>query len=104
MNISSIKELPNNRIATRVATCFLMNGKTELRVYERNLVERYGINEKFILVPLFINYYSKNNFQTPEFFMITRILFLKKSLTCEDIHKRVFAIFFRNNKYFYYIP
>jgi hypothetical protein len=44
MNISSIKELPHNRIATRVATCFLMNGKTELRVYERNLVERYGIH------------------------------------------------------------
>ena len=62
------------------------------------LVERYGINEKFILVPLFINYYSKNNFQTPEFFMITRILFLKKSLTCEDIHKRVFEIFCENIK------
>ena len=44
MNIMCVKELPHNRIATKVATCFLMNGKTELRVYERNLVERYGIH------------------------------------------------------------
>jgi hypothetical protein len=44
MNIMSVKVLPHNRIATRVATCFLMNGKTELRVYERNLIEKYELH------------------------------------------------------------
>ena len=57
-------------------------------------VEKYGLSEKFILVPLFINFIiNKNNYNNPQFFMITRILFLKKSLTCEDIHKLVFNIF-----------
>ena len=42
MNIMSVKELPGNRIATRVATCFLTKGKTELRIYEKDLLERYG--------------------------------------------------------------
>ena len=71
---------------------------TEQPKFGNILVEKYGLNEKFILVPLFINYYSKNNFQSPEFFMITRILFLKKSITCEDIHKLVFKIFSENIK------
>ena len=40
MNIMSVKQLPGNRIATRVATCFLMKGsKVELRVYERGLIK-----------------------------------------------------------------
>ena len=56
-------------------------------------VEKYGLSEKYILVPLFINCYTKNTFNEPQFFMITRILFLKKSQTCEDIHKLVFKIF-----------
>ena len=57
------------------------------------VVEKYGLSEKFILVPLFINYYSKNSFPKSSFFTITRILFLKKSQTCEEIHKLVFKIF-----------
>ena len=56
-------------------------------------IEKYGLNDNFILVPLFINYYDKKKFQKPEFFMITRILFLKKSYTCREIHKIVFKIF-----------
>ena len=40
----SVKELPHNRIATRVATCFMISGKVELRVYEKTLIEKYGIH------------------------------------------------------------
>ena len=38
--MDSYKELPNNRIAIRVATCFVANNKAELRVYEESLMKR----------------------------------------------------------------
>ena len=44
MNIMSVKQLPNKKIATRVATCFLMNGGIELRIYERNLMQKDGVH------------------------------------------------------------
>ena len=58
------------------------------------VVEKYGLNDNFILVPLFINYYSKSQFHKPAFFMITRIIFLRKNNTCKEIHKIVFKIFY----------
>ena len=67
--------------------------KIEQPKFGNIIVEKYGLSEKFILVPLFINYYDKDYFHSPKFFMITRILFIKKSKTCEDIHRMVFDIF-----------
>ena len=72
--------------------------KIEQPKFGNIIIEKYGLSEKFILVALFINYYEKNNFHHPRFFMITRILFLKQSYTCEDIHKIVFKIFCENIK------
>ena len=57
------------------------------------IVENYGINDKFILVPLYINEYSNSTFNNPQFFMFPRILLLNKDMTCKDIHKLVFKIF-----------
>ena len=66
---------------------------TEKPKFGNIVVENYGLNKDFILVPLFINYYDKNTFTNPSFFVITRILFLKKNSTCKEIHKLVFKIF-----------
>ena len=44
MNIIQIEGSPHVKIATRVATCFLMNGKTELTVYEKNLIKQLWRN------------------------------------------------------------
>lgn len=41
---NSYKELPNNKIATRVATCIIKGNKTELRIYEENLIRKYNIS------------------------------------------------------------
>ena len=57
------------------------------------IVENYGLNSNFILVPLFINQYREKNFEKPEFLMLPRILLLKKDITCKEIHKLIFKIF-----------
>jgi hypothetical protein len=57
------------------------------------IVENYGLNDKFILVPLYINEYSKETFYKPNFLMFPRILLLNKDITCKEIHKLVFKIF-----------
>ena len=57
------------------------------------IVENYGLNDKFILVPLYINEYSKETFFKPQFLMFPRILVLNKDITCKEIHKLVFKIF-----------
>ena len=69
------------------------NSTTEKPKFGNIIVENYGLNKEFILVPLFINYYNKNTFTNPSFFIITRILFLKKNITCKEIHKLIFKIF-----------
>jgi len=66
---------------------------TEKPKFGNIVLEKYGLNDEFILVPLFINSYDKDTFTNPSFFVITRILFLKKSNTCKEIHKIVFKIF-----------
>ena len=57
------------------------------------IVENYGLNDKFILVPLYIRGYTNENFYKPDFIMFPRILVLNKDITCKEIHKLVFAIF-----------
>ena len=57
------------------------------------IVENYGLNDNFILVPLYINCYNEKNFNNPEFIIFPRILLLKKDITCKEIHKLIFKIF-----------
>lgn len=57
------------------------------------ITENYGLKDKFLLVPLYINKYSENNFEKSEFLMFPRILVLNKDMTCKEIHKLVFKIF-----------
>lgn len=42
--MSSYRELPRNRVAIRVATCFVWEEKVELRVYERDLIRSNHIS------------------------------------------------------------
>ena len=57
------------------------------------IVENYGLNEKYILIPLYINGYNEKNFEKPEFIYLPRILVVKKDISCKDLHKLVFKIF-----------
>ena len=57
------------------------------------LVENYGLNDNFILVPLHISWYNEKYFKMPQFIMFPRILVLNKDISCKDIHKLVFKIF-----------
>ena len=57
------------------------------------IVENYGLNDNFILVPLYINCYNDKNFNNPEFIIFPRLLLLKKDITCKEIHKLIFKIF-----------
>ena len=57
------------------------------------IVDFYGLNDNYILVPLYINHYCQKDFRSPKFVTISRILFLKKDITCKDLHKLIFKIF-----------
>ena len=57
------------------------------------VIDYYGLNDNYILVPLYINHCSSNDFDRPKFVTISRILFLKKDITCKDLHKLIFKIF-----------
>ena len=62
-------------------------------IFGNVIVENYGLNEKYILIPLYINWYNEQNFEKPEFIYLPRILLVKKDITCKDLHKLVFKIF-----------
>ena len=57
------------------------------------VVDNYGLNDNFILVPLYINCYNEKTFNNPEFIIFPRILLLKKDITCKEIHKLIFKVF-----------
>ena len=57
------------------------------------IVENYGLNDNFILVPLHLHWYNEDKFKNSEFLYFPRILLLKKDITCKEIHKLVFKIF-----------
>ena len=57
------------------------------------IVDNYGLNDNYILVPLYINSYNNKNFKSPKFVTISRILILEKNITCKEIHKLIFKIF-----------
>ena len=57
------------------------------------IVEKYGLNDNYILVPLFINCYSHQTFENSSFFMFFLILILDKNYTCEKIHEIVYNLF-----------
>ena len=61
------------------------------------IVENYGLNSNFILVPLFINQYREKNFEKPEFLMLPRILLLKKDF----FFLSIFEILNHQIKFFY---
>ena len=57
------------------------------------IVENYGLNDNFILVPLHITWYNEKCFKFPQFIIFPRILLVNKDITCKDLHKLVFKIF-----------
>ena len=71
------------------------NSKKEKNIpkFGKVIVENYGLNDNFLLVPLHLNWYNQENFKKPSFIYFPRILLLKKDMTCKEIHKLVFKIF-----------
>ena len=90
--ISYYQQISDDDKSTNVNSNNKINSAEQIK-FGNIVVEKYGLNDNFILVPLFINYYSKSQFHKPSFFMITRIIFLNKDNTCKEIHKIVFKIF-----------